>query len=143
MLEQVLDYIHNYFIDEIHSGKFSIKNGALDVDFLKDGQFYYIKGSVFSDGLHQFKAHVKNMRDEDFAGEVWAMAVPPAVIAISNEIDDWIAQYSKIIDTPYQSESFGGYSYSKAAGGNNNSKSTMYGWQEKFGERLNRWRKIS
>ena len=142
MLEQVLDYIHNYIIDSVHSGKVSISGGVLDVDFLKHDQFYYIKGSVFNDGLHQFKEHVKNMRDEDFAGEVWAMAVPPAVIAISGEIDEWVAEYGKAIDSPYQSESFGGYSYTKSTG-NAEKDRNMLSWQDKFGHRLDRWRKIA
>ena len=41
--------------------------------------------------------------------------------------------------SPYQSESFGGYSYTKASASNGD----QVDWKTVFRSRLNRWRKIS
>ena len=70
------------------------------------------------------------------------MAVPPAVVDLSERIAEWITKYGDSVSSPYSSESFGGYSYTKAAGsgqGNANSGPT---WQSTFASELNRWRKI-
>lgn len=140
MLEQILDYIHNYFLKEVYRGTFVIESGSINVTSLQDGQYFRIVGSVFNDGVHQFPND--ELVDETFNGEVWAMAVPPSVIALSEEIANWIIKYGDISQSPYNSESFGGYSYTKSNGneaGSNNSGS----WQSVFGSRLRRWRKIS
>lgn len=142
MLEQLLDYIHNYFVRQKHWGKFSVTDGNLDCDFLQNGQYYKVVGSVFNDGVHQYPS--TGLIDEDFCGEVWAMAVPPAVIALSDEIDEWLSKYGEVQNSPYQSESFGGYSYTKASGaGNNGNAEPGATWQSVFRTRLNHWRKIS
>lgn len=139
MLEQVLDYIHNYFVRKVVRGSFTITDGKINVELL-DGQYFKIVGSVFNDGVHNT---YDNLTDEEFRGEVWAMGVPNAILEIANEIDDWMDKYGAAINSPYQSESFGGYSYSKAsAGGNGNSGGTA-SWQEVFGRRLNQWRKVN
>ena len=140
MLEQILDYIHNYFIKEVISGDFSIVNGSVEGLTLLDGQYFKIVGSVLNDGVYQYP--VDGLHDEQFTGEVWAMAVPPSVIALSDEVSDWVDKYGSIADGPYQSENFGGYSYTKkSSSGQSNDGAS--GWQGVFGSRLNRWRKIS
>lgn len=127
-------------------GDFTIENGALVLSgeiALKDGQYFRIVGSALNDGVYQYRTEVDGtLADESFTGAVWAMAVPPAVVALSGEIDDWIAQYGNIVNSPYQSESFGGYTYSKASGGGSGSGSGGLTWQGVFANRLNRWRKI-
>lgn len=137
MLEQILDYIHNYFIREIHRGKFNISDGTIDLNFLQNGQYFKIVGSVFNDGVHQYPAF--DLADETFVGEIWAMAVPSAVIALSDDIKKWMDDYGEKINSPYQSESFGGYSYTKAS----TSSGDQVDWRSVFRSRLNRWRKIS
>lgn len=139
MLEQILDYIHNYFVKEVYTGRFVISGGSIDVDFLQENQFFKIVGSVFNDGVYQYPTSV--LADETFDGAVWAMAIPPAVIALSTEVEDWVSKYGAIVNTPYQSESFGGYSYTKASSGTDGNP-TM-DWRTVFGSRLNRWRKIA
>ena len=142
MLEQVLDFVHNYFVKEVHKGSFSISDESLNVDFLQEGQYFKIIGSVFNDGVHKFGTGT--LQNETFVGEVWAMAVPPAVIALSDEIDDWIAKYGDQASSPYQSESFGGYSYSKkSSGGQFGDGNAASDWTGIFRSRLNHWRKIS
>lgn len=142
MLEQVLDFIHNYFEKEIYTQKFKIESGSLvDVDFIRQDQYYRIKGSIFNDGVHQFGNPADLLTDEEFDGTIWTMAVPPAVIDLANDIKSYVDEYADKLNSPYSSESFGGYSYSKATGTDNHGNDVT-SWQSKFASRLNHWRKI-
>lgn len=143
MIEQILDHIHNYFVKEVHHGNYKINSGKLDVDFLVDGQYFKIVGSVLNDGVYKYEATL-TLNDESFSGEIWAMAVPRAVIALSLEIEDWVGKYGEASSSPFQSESFGGYSYSKSSGGGSSSTGGGNGgWQDAFRSRLNAYRKIA
>jgi len=120
--------------------RFTIENGSIDLP-LQEGQYFRIIGSTFNDGVHQYPT--TSLVDETFSGAVWAMAVPPAVIALSGEIDAWQAQYADVLKSPYTSESFGGYSYTRASGGSSGGVSNdTPSWQSTFASRLNQWRKI-
>lgn len=136
MLEQILMDINNLFVvpDGRHAGEYSIKGGSIALDFLAPGQYFWIRGSVFNDGLHVYPA--ADLTDEDFDGVVVAMAVPKAVIVLSDEISAWVEKNGQ--ESPYTSESFGGYSYSKAT----NAQGMAVGWRDVFRARLNPWRKI-
>ena len=143
MLDQILDYIHNYFEREVVTGTFVISGGSISVPFLQDGQYFKIEGSVFNDGIYKYPA--SDLKDETFNGSVWAMAVPPAVIALAGDIEAWLDKYGGtdgVLMSPYQSESFGGYSYSKSGGGAGDGTSLAGTWQGAFAHQLNRWRKI-
>lgn len=142
MLEQILDFIHNYFVRDVYFGKFKISNGSLGCNFLQNGQYYKVTGSVFNDGVHVYSDG--GLVDEEFVGEVWTMAVPPAVIALADEIGEWLNKYGEAMNSPYQSESFGGYSYSKGSGGStDNGSANASDWRKVFGSRLNYYRKIN
>ena len=142
MIEQVLDYIHNYFEKDIVHGTYTIESGSIQVDFLQNGQYFRICGSVFNDGVYEYP--VNNLTDETFTGEIWAMAVPPTVIALSVEIQGWVDKYGDVMNGPYQSESFGGYTYTKkSSGGQSNNGNDASDWRSVFRSRLNHWRKIS
>ena len=142
MLEQILDHIHNYFIKDVYRGEYEIAANTINLPFLVDGQYFKIVGSIFNDGLHEYPAF--NLHDETFEGEIWALAIPNAVINLSREVDDWIEKYGEQAASPYQSESFGGYSYSKKSLGNQSSnRGDAFNWQDVFKSRLNHWRKIS
>lgn len=137
-----MDYIHNYFVKDIYRGTFRISGGRLDVDFLQDGQYFKIVGSVFNDAVFQYPA--EDLSDEEFKGEVWAMAVPPTFIALCEEIEAWQEKYGTQVENPFSSESFGGYSYTKAQGtGSGGSASPSATWKDVFRGSLNHWRKIS
>lgn len=141
LLEKILDHINNYFVVKMVEGDFTISSGEIDVDFLQDGQYFKIFGSVFNDGVHEYPA--VDLTDETFSGVIWAMAVPPSVIALYAEIEDWCDKYGDVASGPYVSESFGGYSYSKGAlSGQSGSSSDADAWKSVFKSRLNRWRKI-
>lgn len=138
MLEQVLRHLNNWFLVEIHEGTFTVENGSITLPFLLTNQYFRICGSVFNDGLHQYPA--TDLTDETFAGTVWALAVPKAVVALSEDIAAWQEKNGEAVASPYQSESFGGYSYTKRSAGNDSG--TLNGWQDAFRGRLNDWRKL-
>lgn len=139
MLEQVLMNIRRWFPVEggIHSGTFTIKDGGITLPFLADGQYFRICGSVFNDGLHQY--NVLDLTDETFTGTIWALAIPKAVIELADEIQKWQEKNGEASVSPYQSESFGGYSYSKATDAETGGAVT---WQSAFKQQLSAWRKI-
>ena len=109
---------------------------------LADGQYYRIIGSTFADGVHVYPD--ADNKQESFDGAVWAMAVPPSVIKLSAEIAAWRTKYEApdaASMSPFSSESFGGYSYSKSS---NTSDGASGGasWKSAFASRLNALRKI-
>ena len=142
ILTEICDYLNNYFWDKKINGKFTIADGAINVPALKDGQYFRIIGSIFNDGVHIYPA--TDLKDEEFTGSIWSMAVPSTVIAIASDVKDWQTKYGNVNSeamSPFNSESFAGYSYSKSGSGNANSGSNI-GWQDVFGGRLNKYRKL-
>lgn len=139
MLEQVLRHLNNWFLVEIHDGTFTVENGSITLPFLLTNQYFRIVGSVFNDGLHKYPA--ADLTDETFAGTVWALAVPKAVVALAEDIAAWEEKNGEAVLSPYTSESFGGYSYTKASGGKADTNAVT-GWQDAFRGRLNDWRKL-
>lgn len=139
MLEQVLMHLNNWFLvpGGIHEGTYTIEDGGITLPFLANGQYFRICGSVFNDGLHQYPA--SDLKAETFDGTVWALAVPQAVIELASEIEAWQKKNGDASVSPYQSESFGGYSYSKATDSASGGAVT---WQTAFRSRLNAWRKL-
>ena len=140
MLEQVLAFIHNYFEKERHYGTYTIADGTLVLPYLIEGQYFRIIGSTLNDGVYQYPAQ---LADEVFTGQIWSLSIPRYLLSLVAEIEDWQTKNGEAVDSPYQSESFGGYSYSKAStSGSNRKGGDLYGWQAKYASRLNEWRKI-
>ena len=138
MLTEICAELRNYF--EVpngrHFGKFEISGGSIaPLDFLQEGQYFRIIGSVFNDGVHQYPA--SDLTDEVFHGAVWAMAVPPTLIAISTEIEEYNKSDAGKA-SPFTSESFGGYAYTKAT----DASGAPIGWKKAFANRLNQWRRL-
>ena len=158
MLTDLCQELRNWFDRNLpkYFGTFSIHDG--DVFFVgSDGtetsmseldlatnQYFRIVGSVFNDGVHKYAStELASLVTERFNnGAVWLMAVPPAVIALDAKIKAWQDKYGEVSASPFTSESFGGYSYSKSAGtsGANGGGGTT--WQSAFKSELNKWRKI-
>jgi hypothetical protein len=138
MLSEICAELRNYFVvpDGVHRGTFKIKDGMIaPLDFLQEGQYFRIVGSVFNDGVYQYPAN--DLTDETFDGAVWALAVPHEVVKLAEEIEAY-TKTEAAKPSPFVSESFGGYTYQKASdkGGSNS-------WQSVFSKRLNRYRRIS
>lgn len=141
MLEQILRSIKDYFIKEVWAGIFVISDGNLSgVDFLKTGQYFKICGSDLNDGVYMYPA--TGMKDETFKGEVWALSIPPDIVSLASEVSAWQTANADVIMSPFSSESFGGYSYSKATAKSGSEGSGSVTWETVFADRLNVWRKI-
>ena len=145
MLTELCQELRNWFdrdMEKWTDETITIENGELSgfSGRLQENQYFRILGSVFNDGVHKYGA--SGLVDETFTGSIWAMAVPSAVIALSSQIDAWEEKYGGVEGaslSPYSSESFGGYSYTKSPGNVGNGVVT---WQSVFRSQLNRWRKI-
>lgn len=131
-MDRVLAHLHNYFEVDKQKGRFAISDHSIVLPFLSSGQYFRIIGSIFNDGVYEYPC--TSLKDESFDGEIWALAVPPAVIALSARIAQWEEDNGA---SPFASESFGGYSYSKAT-----SDGVPIGWKTAFRSELNQWRKI-
>ena len=139
-MNDLCDNLNNYFEREIHTGTFTVENGSISLPFLLDGQYFRIVDSVLNDGVYKYPC--SGLTDESFRGEVWAMGVPPALIALLAEINEWQTKYGETVQSPYSSESFAaiqGYSRTLATDSQTGNAIT---WQSQFRSRLNRWRKI-
>ena len=114
MIGELLHEIRNYFDMSRHFGTFRIVDGSpiFDEIPIQTGQYFRICGSVFNDGVYQYP--FEDLRDEEWTGAVWLLAIPQEIIELSEEIDKWKEQYGAA--GPYTSESFAGYSYTKATG---------------------------
>lgn len=135
MLESVLRYLRNWFIADVHEGSFEVVDSGISLPFLREGQYFRVCGSVFNDGLYQYPA--SGLVDEVFDGVIWALAIPAAVVALSDEVEGWQEQNAAVVMSPYKEESFGGYQYTRATteGGQ------PITWQVAFADRLAPYRK--
>ena len=134
----VLTHLKNWFVvpDGVHEGTFTIGNNALPLPFLQQGQYYRICGSVFNDGLHKYGDG--GLTDETFHGAVWALAVPKTVVDLAGKIEEWQNKNGEAVTSPFTSESFGGYSYTKATDSRTGAQAT---WETAFRSQLNPYRK--
>jgi hypothetical protein len=140
VLENVLTHLKNWFVVPrgVHEGTYTIENGSLELPFLQNGQYYRICGSVFNDGLHKYGDDADKLTDETFTGTVWALAIPKAVVELSAKIEEWQKKNGETVASPFTSESFGGYSYTKATDSVTGSVAT---WETVFRAELNPYRK--
>lgn len=140
MLETVLIHLKNWFVVPrgVHEGIYTIDNGVLELPFLQNGQYYRICGSVFNDGLHKYGDTADKLQNETFSGTVWALAVPKAIVELSAKIEEWQTKNGDAVASPFASESFGGYSYTKATDSKTGAVAT---WETAFRADLNPYRK--
>lgn len=132
MIDAICASLRNYFVVEIVDGEYTVNDGEITLPFLAAGQFFRVVGSVFCDGV--YRCGDKLPADETFDGAIWALAIPPTLEELAAEIEEWKQKNAEVINSPYQSESFGGYSYTKG--------SDSASWHGVFAKRLNRWRKL-
>jgi hypothetical protein len=175
MISEVCHEVKNWFDYARIFGRFKIEEGKLrfldnsasipsDLG-LQDGQYYRIVESVFNDGVWQYHKpkeenaeeetetpetseepeEIEELRDEEFLGGVWLMAVPRDFLKKVDEIIAWEKKYGGVdsfAQSPLSSESFEGYSRSKASGGSGSGGSTAITWKNNFASDLDKWRKI-
>lgn len=152
MLTQLCQELRNWFDrgQEKYIGRISIDdeghmtctNVNIENVPVQTGQYFRVVGSVFNDGVHQ---EGDSLSEETFDGAIWLMAIPQAVIDLAEDISAWQDKYGgvdSVAMSPYSSESFGGYSYTKSGGGSASYGSMGGTWQAVFFDRLKCWRKI-
>ena len=152
MLNEVLDFIHNYFVPlAAEQRTYTISGGMISPSFgAEDGDRILICGSRRNDGVYTWHAlgvtddddeNEAGLRDETFAGTIRVMSVPPALIALSGEIKSWVESNSAALTNPMASESFNGYSYTLKTGGGSAGGSGPLTWRDIFGKQLERYRR--
>ena len=147
MLTELCGYLKNWFTVNRFLGDFTITDNTITYADgtklpLQSGQYFRIIGSIFNDGVYCNNEEL-TLHPEDFNGTVWAMAIPNEVINLAKDIKAWRDKYEGVDSSmlsPYNSESFGGYSYSKSNG--NTADGNGASWQSIFKNRLNRYRKV-
>ena len=142
-MEEVLRYLNNYFFRFKEVGNFTIENNkiiGLKGKYIK-GQYLLIEGSTLNDGVVKVETVIGNEItlekpfNEEFKGVIYSLAIPQAVISLVDEINLWKADNNK---TDIISESFEGYSYSRA-----NSNGQVATWKDVFREELKGYRKVT
>lgn len=148
MLSEICAEIKNYFTYESdrHVGDFSIVDGQIvpSIDFQTN--YIRIVGSRLNDGVHKISDLEEHpLLDEEFHGAIWVMSPPNDFIGLAEEIESWQEMNGKadsVAMSPYSSESFGGYSYTKASGGSGqNGANYAPTWQSQYAKRLNLYRR--
>lgn len=135
-LNELCAEINNYFDNgDTFSGMITIENGVINEPIpVDEGQYIRIQGSTMNDGAYCFNKG--DLTDETFKGRITVMCLPMDFQNLIADISDWKKTNAKQLNSIFQSESFGGYSYIlDTAGGRASLKGV-------FGSRLNRYRKI-
>lgn len=150
MLGTICAEIKNYFTfeNDRHIGDFTISDGIITPAIDIPTKYIRIVGSHLNDGVHQYtEENGWGLEDEaQFHGAIWIMSPPADFLQLASEIEAWQAKYGGVNSenlSPFQSESFGGYSYSKGSSGSSSSgKSSVPTWQSQYASRLNQYRRI-
>ena len=126
-MEEIMAYLHNYFYKFKEKGTLKIEfnsitqNGeALRGNYV-EGQYVRIVGSVSNDGIYRVVATQSDdmpgitldgcLTDETFTGYICSLSVPKQFIRICGDIQAYNTENKQ---GTMISESFGGYSYTKA-----------------------------
>lgn len=142
-MEEVLRYLNNYFFRFKEVGNFTIENNkiiGLKGKYIK-GQYLLIEGSILNDGVIKVEnivgdgMYLEKPFNEEFKGTVYSLAIPQSLISLVDEINLWKTDNKK---TDIISESFEGYSYSRA-----NSNGQVATWKDVFREELKGYRKVT
>lgn len=149
MLGEICHAIKNWFPgypERRYIGDITISGGIVSCDGvevdIEENQFFRVVGSKNIDGVYQYS--VDELPDESYHGGVWFMYIPPDFLSLVAKIQEWFEKYGGIESnalTPYNSESFGGYSYNKGAKSGSGG-ADGYTWQGVFAADLAPWRKI-
>lgn len=135
MLYEVMKYCHNFFPSGTVLHKtFKIQGGSIDLPDVLDGAYFMIEGSWFNDGVYQYPT--TKLLDEEFAGTVSILKIPKGFLELVSYIEEWNKKNGNV--NQFQSESFGGYSYTKAT----TKDGDEITWQYAFKNRLRAYRKI-
>ena len=147
MLTEICAKLRNYFVthdEDMHFGVFAISGGIITPPLDIPTDYIRIIGSHLNDGVHKLSDN--DLVDEaKFEGAIWVMSPPKAFLGLVSEIEAWQEKNGSAGSeamSPFNSESFGGYSYSKGYSGSSTGSGNFSSWEDAFSRRLNAWRKI-
>lgn len=146
MIQAICSEIKNFFTSDCDRliGDWTIEGGNFvpPIDFPSD--YIRIVGSRKNDGVYKVSEITEGtFTDERFHGAVWFMCPPKDFLNLVEEIEQWNAKNGSpdsAAMSPFTSESFGGYSYSKSSGGSEGGKNPN-SWQCVYASRLNQYRR--
>lgn len=145
-LTEICANLKNYFCRDVYRGTITLSPGAVPLPSLLSGQYFRIVGSVLNDGVWQNTTDdLAKLRAEEFTGQIWSMSVPRDFEQLCDDINAWRAKNENLDSnnmSPFSSESFGGYSYSKGSAASSGNGACVT-WQDQFRSRLSTYRRIS
>lgn len=119
MLTEICQYLKNYFDYKRCIGDIEISDGVITCNGaeveLEDGQHFALFRDRFVLGVYK---QGDEIADKTFKGAVWLMDIPDAVLNADKWATEWLAKNGGADsenNSSFQSESFGGYSYSKGS----------------------------
>lgn len=143
-MADVMRYLNNYFDKGYIDGKFEVSDdGVLSpTDGIVSGQYIAIEGSINHDGVYPCTDGWLGYDEEipfgeEFQGRVWLLHPPASFVKLCRRISDFQKESEKV-SGPYTSESFAGYSYSKATSKSGGAVT----WQETFERELMPYRRM-
>jgi hypothetical protein len=144
MIGEICAEIKNFFTyeNDRYVGDWKISNGAILPTLNFPTKYFRITGSRLNDGVHEITQSGAGLVDENFHGAIWIMSPPEDFLALCAEIKEWQTKNGAVDSSamsPFASESFGGYSYSKGYGADGSANGT---WKNVYASRLNRYRRI-
>lgn len=149
MIGEICQYLKNWFDEDSKhnrlprwSGTFSIVDSELHglPGSLYDGQWFRVIDSNINDGVYQWPAKLK---DEVFDGTIQSMRVPTEIVQLDADIEAWLKENEKAINSPYMSENLPGvYSYTLRVPTGADGADSGLTWQKQFKSRLAPWRKL-
>lgn len=133
---EVLRYIRDFFPDTEHqyTGEVTITDGEIQTDILQDGQYYLIEGSHYNNGVYEYPTEA--LKDETFDGVITPLMLPPELIELIREMQEWEMNNQKVLQSPFISESFNDYSYNRGQG------DQAMNWKTVWKSRLSAYKKI-
>ena len=150
MLTEICGYLNNFFVETYYFGHVMVEGNIVFCDgseiTIKEGQYFTIVNAKAKSILGTYKQG-DELKDRDIKnGAVWLMDIPDNVISLADEIAAWMEKYGgvdSVSNSPYNSESFGGYSYTKSSGGSSDgSADSTPAWAKVYGARLAHYRRI-
>lgn len=131
MLSRICVYLKNYFETERIIGDVVISDGVITVDGveveLADGEYFALFHEHYAYGVFQNGADY--VEDNSFRGAVWRMDVPDSILDAMKWALEWEAKNGNPDDnanSAFNSESFGGYTYTKAQSSMSTIGSTVF-----------------
>lgn len=152
MLQKVCERIHNYFIYKTYYDTFQIEGGVISPSVpMLEGQRFLIDHSAMNDGVYTWHASgIKDdddnedvtLTDETFTGSVCALNVPGVIKRLVEQINANEEEYGEELNSPFDSENMGSYSYHKSSGASGEKNGAPW-WETTYGGILDRWRRIA